>query len=115
MTKSAKQETSKKAASRWSLGLFRNDAGKLSAVYVSVAGEVVPYLRERVGDRPILFHQVYTGMKYSEARQQLLKDAAKAGIKPEDGPSKAKTTSSGSKAAPKAQRASKAKSDPKAS
>lgn len=97
---------------RWSLGCFRTDTGKLSTVYTSVAGEVVPYLRERVGDRPILFHGTYAGMLYSEARKALLKDAAKAGITPEEPSSKAKATSSGSKATPKAQRASKAKSEP---
>ena len=117
MTKNAKPETtpetpetSKPKRLRWTIGLFRNDQGKLSTVYTSVAGEVVPYLRERVGDHPILFHGTYTDMKYSEARKALLADAEKAGIKSEDASSTTTTTTPEPKPTPKKKSASTAKS-----
>jgi hypothetical protein len=84
----AKPATKKSAATkrsgvgpRWSIGLFRRDDGGLSTVYVSKDGGPMPYEAKRVGGRKILFHSVYSGVKYSEARQQLLNDAAKGGVK----------------------------------
>ena len=65
----------KKSASRWSLGVFRNEQGRLATVYVRADGRPSPYLRKQVGGRKILFHATYSKMKYSEARHRLLKDS----------------------------------------
>lgn len=65
---------------RWSLGLFHNRHGRLATVYVNADAEPMPYEAGRVGDAEIVFTGLYTGMLYREARQQLLKDAKKAGI-----------------------------------
>jgi hypothetical protein len=70
-----------KRSPRWSIGVFRNAKGNLVTVYVSADGTPMPYEAKRVGDAKILHHAVYAGMKYSEARQELLKDAATAGVK----------------------------------
>jgi len=85
---SAKKPAAKKSVAeapkrppRWSIGLFRNAKDRLCTVYVGGDGTPTPYEKKRVGDAKILFHTVYSGMKYSEARQQLLRDAAKAGVK----------------------------------
>lgn len=64
----------------WRIGLFRNAKGKLSTAYVNAEGTPLPYERRRVGDRKIVFHKAYTGMKYSEARVQLVADAEAAGV-----------------------------------
>lgn len=72
------------AGPRWSIGLFRNDKGKLCTVYVTKDGTPMPYEAKRVGGRDILLYRVYSGIKYSAARQELVKEAKKAGIK--DGP-----------------------------
>ena len=56
--------------------------------------------RKRVGDKKSLHNGVYTDMKYSDARQQLLKDAAKAGLK-NGAAKKPKATASKAKAAKK--------------
>jgi len=79
-TKKTKATTKTKAKGTsngptWRLGLFRNDHGRLVTVYVNSDGEVMPYQRRQVADRPVLFTGAYSDMKYSEARQQLLKDA----------------------------------------
>ena len=66
--------TKAKQSARWSIGLFRNGAGKLVAAYVTADGKPMPYEQKRVGRKKSLHNGVYTGMKYSEARQQLLKD-----------------------------------------
>ena len=79
-TKKAATEKPKRSQ-RWSIDCFRNAKGKLVTVYVNAAGDPMPYEMKRVGNEKILFHGVYADMKYSEARQQLLKDAAKAGVK----------------------------------
>lgn len=83
---SAKKTRAKKGEGkgpRWSIGLFRSNKheGRLSACYVTIEGVPMPYERKRVGEQKILFHKQYTDMKYSEARAQLTKDAAKAGVK----------------------------------
>ncbi len=92
-----------KRSPRWSIGCFRNEKEKLVTVYVNAAGEPMPYEMRRVGSATILFHGVYADMKYSEARQQLLKDAAKQGIKDEaEAPAKPSK-----KAAPKKPKATK--------
>ena len=78
--KAAKAKVAKKTkgtGSAWRLGLFRNAHGRLVTVYVNSDGSVMPYEQPRVGNAPILFKGAYTGMKYSEARVQLLKDAKK--------------------------------------
>ena len=80
--KAAKSKVAKKAksagtGSAWRLGLFRNAHGRLVTVYVNSDGSVMPYEQPRVGNAPILFMGAYKGMKYSEARLQLLKDAKK--------------------------------------
>lgn len=69
------QQTETKATPRWSLGLFRNDYGRLVTCYVRADGTPVPSEAKRVGDSEILHHDIFRGMKYSEARQQLLADA----------------------------------------
>lgn len=66
--------------SRWSLGLFVGAKGNLSSVYVTKDGVPMPYEQKRVGGRPIVFHAIYNGMTFSQARQQLLADAAAAGV-----------------------------------
>jgi hypothetical protein len=60
---------------RWSIGLFRNAQGKLRTIYVSAEGVPMPYEQDRLNGKKILFHATYTGMKYSQARQHLLKDS----------------------------------------
>ena len=70
-----------KRSTRWSIGLFRNGSGKLVAAYVTADGKPMPSEQKRVGRKKSLYSGVYVGVKYSEARQQLLKDAAKAGLK----------------------------------
>lgn len=68
----------------WSIGLFRNPkTGRLSTVYVNSQGTPMPYETTRVGGQPILIQGKYTGMLYSEARQKLLAEAKKKGIKDE--------------------------------
>ncbi len=79
-TKATKAPTKKQSAStatpRWSIGLFRNERGKLVTIYVrSADGVPMPYEKKRLNGNKILFHAVYTGMKYSQARQRLLKDS----------------------------------------
>ena len=58
----------------------------------------MPYEQKRVGRKKSLHSGVYTDMRYSEARQQLLKDAAKAGLK-NGAAQKPKATASKAKAA----------------
>lgn len=87
MAKQAKKSEAKNATTKqqangphWSIGVFRNDKGKLVTVYVRADGTPVPYETRRVGGRKILHFGTYSGMPYREARQQLLKDAEAAGL-----------------------------------
>ena len=89
-----------KQSTRWSIGLFRNGSGKLVTAYVTADGKPMPYEQKRVGRKKSLHNAVYTDMKYSEARQRLLKDAAKAGLK-NGAAEKPKVTASKAKAARK--------------
>lgn len=92
--------TKAKRSTRWSIGLFRNGAGKLVAAYVTADGKPMPYEQKRVGRKKSLHNGIYRDMKYSEARQHLLKDAAKVGLK--DGATKKpKATASKAKKAKK--------------
>jgi hypothetical protein len=70
-------------ASRWCLGVFNSAAhdGTRIVAYVRTDGTVVPYLAAKVKTKKALFHAVYRGMRYAEAREQVLKNAAKAGVK----------------------------------
>ena len=72
-----------KRATRWSLGVFNSASndGKRLVAYVRTDGTVVPYLAAKVKTKKALFHAVYRGMRYAEAREQVLKDAARAGVK----------------------------------
>jgi hypothetical protein len=71
-----KKQSARTATPRWSIGLFRNASGRLVTVYVTTEGVPMPYEKKRLnGNGKILFHAVYTGMKYSQARQRLLKDS----------------------------------------
>jgi len=75
-TQKAPAKKTTTAKPRWSIGLFRNAVGKLVTVYVTADGEPMPYEKKRLnGNGKILFHEVITGMKYSQARKQLLKDS----------------------------------------
>lgn len=69
--------------SRWCLGVFNSASkdGKRIVAYTKKDGTVVPYLAPKVKTKKALFHEVYRGMRYAEARAQVLKDAAKAGVK----------------------------------
>lgn len=82
---SAKTPKEKKVAKgpTWSIGIFRNARGKLATVYVNSAGKPMPYEAPRVGNAKILLTGKYSGVTYAEARQLLLKDAKKAGLKDE--------------------------------
>lgn len=71
--KVTKKAPAKKPASRWSIGVFRNMRGKLVTLYVTADGVPMPYEKKRLNGNKILFHQVITGVKYSAARQRLLK------------------------------------------
>ncbi len=80
MSTKTKKAPAKKSASpakspRWSIGLFRNASGKLATVYVTTDGVPMPYEKDRVKGGKILFHAVYVGMKYSQARAQLVKES----------------------------------------
>lgn len=80
-TKVAEVETPNAKGPTWRIGVFRNDTGKLVTVYVGKDLKTPqPYETKRVGDRAILLAREYSGMKYSEARQLLLKEAITAGI-----------------------------------
>jgi hypothetical protein len=98
--KTAEEAPKKQYQQRWSIGLFRNQHGGLSTVYVTLDGVPMPYEAVRVGKSKILFHAQYIGMLYREARQQLLKDAAKAGIKDEP-KEESKPTAKAAKTTPK--------------
>ncbi len=78
MKTSVKKAPAKKSSPvkspRWSIGLFRNASGKLATVYVTADGVPMPYEKDRVNGK-ILFHAVYVGMKYSQARAQLVKES----------------------------------------
>ena len=71
----AKKSTSTAKSSRWSIGLFRNASGKLATVYVTADGVPMPYEKERVKGGKILFHAVYVGVRYAQARAQLVKES----------------------------------------
>src|SRR3989442_12713335 len=70
----AKKSSSTGKSPRWSIGLFRNASGKLATVYVTADGVPMPYEKDRVNGK-ILFHAVYVGMKYSQARARLVKES----------------------------------------
>lgn len=70
--------------SRWRLGCYRNKRGKLSTVYVSPDGNPIPSQKDRVGDRPILHHGLFTDMPYREARKQLIAEAEEKLGEPQD-------------------------------
>jgi hypothetical protein len=117
MKKTTEHAPKKQYTPRWSIGLFRNPQDGLSTVYVTKEeGVPMPYEQARVGKAKILFHSQYVGMKYSEARQQLLKDAAKKGIKPEESKQEskpAKTTSAKAEEPKKPKAAAKSQVKPK--
>jgi hypothetical protein len=94
---------------RWSLGLFHNRHGRLATVYVNADAEPMPYEAGRVGDAEIVFSGVYSGMPYRDARQQLLKDAKKAGIVDQPVKVEAKPVKAAKKAPAKKAPAKKAK------
>ena len=78
MSKTKKIPAKKSASTakpRWSIGLARNARGKLITIYVTADGVPMPYEKNRVNGNRILFHEVITGTKYSQARQKLLKDS----------------------------------------
>lgn len=87
MSKSKKTPKTAKAAEkkptmRWMLGVFASAAtGELIAVYCRVDGTVAPMYAKTVKTKKALFAAKYVGITYAEARAQLMKDAAKAGIK----------------------------------
>jgi hypothetical protein len=47
----------------------------LVTAYVTVKGVPAPYQRKQMKGAKILFHAVYTGMTYSQAREKLVKDS----------------------------------------
>ena len=76
-------KAAKKPTMRWSLGVFHSaKSGELIATYCRIDGTVVPLYAKSVKTKKALFHSKYVGCTYAEAREQLMKDAAKAGIKP---------------------------------
>ena len=78
-----KKSEAKKPALRWMLGVFTSaKSGDLIAVYCRKDGTVAPLYAKSVKTKKALFHSKYVGCTYAEAREQLMKDAAKAGIKP---------------------------------
>ena len=79
---SPKKSAEKKPAMRWSLGVFESaKSGDLIAVYCRVDGTVAPLYAKSVASKKAKFHAKYVGVTYAEAREQLFKDAAKAGVR----------------------------------
>jgi hypothetical protein len=69
----AKKAPKKQSASRWSLGLARNERGELITLYTRTDGTPMQSEKKRLNGGKILFHEVITGVKYSQARGQLIK------------------------------------------
>jgi hypothetical protein len=78
-----KAATKAKRPARWSLGVFDSASheGTRVVAYTKKDGTVMPYLAPKVKTKRALFCALYRDMPYHEARAQVLKDAAKAGVK----------------------------------
>ena len=90
-----KRSEAKTPVQRWMLGVFVSAAtGDHISVYCRKDGTVAPLYAKSVKTKKALFHSAYKGITYAEAREQLLKDAAKAGVKPPKVEKKEETSSS---------------------
>ncbi len=67
-------KTSKPQPRRWSLGLFRNEAGELVTTYVTTAGVPIGILKKQFKGKA-LFHAVYSDLTYGHARARLVKES----------------------------------------